>query len=208
MILLGLTGSIGMGKTTTTALFAEAGASVYDADTSVHTLYSPGGAAVGPVGQAFPGVIRDGAVDRRLLSAQVTGDPAALKALERIVHPLLGAHRAEFLAASRQGGARAAVLDIPLLYETGGESGVDAVVVVSAPAELQRTRVLARPGMDEAKLDVLLARQLPDAEKRSRADFVIDTAGGLEDARRQVDQVLRTVLDPAWRPRRTAAPPV
>ena len=204
MIVLGLTGSIGMGKTTTAAMFRTAGAPVYDADASVHALYTSGGAAVGPVGQAFPGVVVDGAVDRTRLSLRVTGDLVALKTLEAIVHPLLGRHRAEFLDQARREGAPVSVLDIPLLFETGGQALVDAVVVVSASFELQHRRVLARPGMDQAKLDTLIARQTPDSEKRARADFVIDTGQGLDVARRQVETVLHTVMAPGWTPPRTA----
>ena len=200
MILIGLTGSIGMGKTATTAMFAEAGVPVYDADVAVHAAYSPGGAAVEPVGAAFPGVVRDGAVDRAALSTRVTGDAAALRRLEAVVHPLLGRHRAEFLSSAEASGARAALLDVPLLFETGGDAAMDAVVVVSAPQDVQRRRVLARAGMDEAKLDTLLARQLADAEKRARADFVIETGQGFEHARRQVGEVLSAVLAPGWRP--------
>ena len=205
MIVLGLTGSIGMGKTTTAAMFRNAGAPVYDADASVHVLYAAAGAAVRPVGQAFPGVVVHGAVDRALLSARVTGDPAALRTLETIVHPLLGRHRADFLDQARLQGARVAVLDIPLLFETGAQALVDAVVVVSAPLQLQHSRVLARPGMDQAKLDTLIARQTPDHEKRRRADFLIDTGEGLDAARGQVDSILRTVMTPGWAPRRSDA---
>ncbi len=201
MIVLGLTGSIGMGKTTTSAMFREAGIPVYDADASVHALYAPGGAGVEPVGRAFPGVVSAEAVDRALLSAKVVGDPSALKALERIVHPLLGRHRADFLEAARRDGAPVVVLDLPLLFETGGQTLVDAVVVVSAPLDLQRQRVLARPGMDPTKLEALIARQTPDAEKRARADFVIDTGQGLDVARGQVEALLQTVLAPGWTPR-------
>ncbi len=201
MIRLGLTGSIGMGKTTTLAMFAGLGAAVWNGDDAVHALYALGGAAVEPVEQAFAGVTRNGAIDRERLSAQVIGDPEALRRLEAIVHPLVGDHRGDFLDQARQGGVALVVLDVPLLYELGGERDVDAVVVVSAPAAVQRSRVLARPGMAPAKLDALLARQLPDAEKRARADFVIDTASGLETARTQVAAVFAQVLDPAWRGR-------
>ena len=206
MIVLGLTGSIAMGKTTTLALFAQAGAAVWNADDAVHALYAPGGEAVAPVEQAFAGVVREGGVDRDRLSAQVIGDPPALRRLEAIVHPLVAVHRQTFLDRARDGGARLVVLDVPLLYELGGERDVDAVVVVSAPAEVQRARVLARPGMDPAKLAALLARQLPDAQKRARADFVVDTGSGLEAARAQVAEVAACVLALDWRPREMPRP--
>ena len=190
MIVVGLTGSIGMGKSTTAAMFAEAGAPVYDADAEVRALYARGGAAVAPVEAAFPGVTRDGAVDRALLGDRVLGDPDALARLNAIVWPLMGAARAAFFDRARQAGAAIVVLDIPLLLETGGEKTVDAVVVVSAPATAQRDRVLARPGMNETKLGAIVAAQMPDAQKRERANFVIDTSAGLELARRQVADVL------------------
>ena len=190
MIIIGLTGSIGMGKSTTAAMFEAEGVPVYDADAEVRAVYAPGGAAVGPVEAAFPGVVKDGAVDRAALSAQVVGDNAAMDRLNRIVHPLLGAGRRDFFAKAAAAGAQIVVLDIPLLFETGGERNVDAVVVVSAPAEVQRARVLAREGMDEAKLDGILARQMADAEKRARAHYVVDTGQGLEHARSQVRDIL------------------
>lgn len=198
MIIVGLTGSIGMGKSTTAAMFAAEGAPVYDADAEVHALYARGGAAVGPVGEAFPGVVVDGAVDRTLLSQKVVGDAAAMKRLEAIVHPLVGMSRAGFFEKAQADGADIVILDIPLLFETGGEKRVDAVVVVSAPADVQRQRVLARPGMDEAKLDAILARQMADVDKRARAHFVIDTGQGLEAARRQVRDVLRKLREPGF----------
>lgn len=193
MILLGLTGSIGMGKSTTAAMFAAEGVPVYDADAEVHRLYGQGGAAVGPVGDAFPGVVRDGAIDRAALSAQVVGKPEALSRLESIVHPLVAQTRAAFFEKAEAAGADVVLLDIPLLYETGGEAKVDKVVVVSAPPEVQRQRVLARPDMTEAKLDAILDRQLPDAEKRRRADFVVSTAQGLDFARAEVRKILASV---------------
>jgi dephospho-CoA kinase len=205
MITVGLTGSIGMGKSTTAAMFAEEGAPVYDADAEVHRLYAPGGAAVGPVGAAFPGVVRSGAVDRALLGARVLGDPAALARLNAIVHPLLGASRAAFFERARAAGAEIVVLDIPLLFETGGEAAVDAAVVVTAPEAVQRERVLARPGMDVAKLDALLARQMHDTEKRARAHFVIDTGQGLDRARDQVRQVLGALRSGGWRKAHSSA---
>ena len=196
MIVIGLTGSIGMGKSTTAAMFAEQGVPVYDADAQVHLLQGVGGAAVAPIEAAFPGVVRDGAVDRGLLGARVLGDPAAIKRLEMIVHPLLGASRAAFFEKAEADGADMVVLDIPLLFETGGEKRVDAVVVASAPEAMQRERVLARPGWPPDRLDAILAKQMPDTEKRARADFVIDTGKGLEPAREQVRQVIATLKSP------------
>lgn len=190
MIILGLTGSIGMGKSTTSTMFQAEGVPVYDADAAVHALYASGGAAVGPVEAAFPGVVIDGAIDRARLGAAVLGNPEALQILESIVHPLVGAHRIGFFEDARDQGADIVVLDIPLLFETNGHRKVDKVVVVSAPADVQRQRVLARPGMDPAKLEAILARQTPDAEKRERADFVIDTGQGLDHARDQVRDIL------------------
>jgi dephospho-CoA kinase len=197
MIILGLTGSIGMGKSTTGAMFQAEGVPVYDSDAAVHALYASGGAAVTPVEAAFPGVVVDGAIDRARLSAAVVGDPEALQKLEAIVHPLVGAHRIGFFEDAQAAGHDIVVLDVPLLYETGGDKKVHKVVVVSAPADVQRARVLARPGMDEAKLDAILARQLPDAEKRARADFVIDTGQGLEAAHQQVRDILAALRQPA-----------
>ncbi len=196
MIRLGLTGSIGMGKSATASLFAEAGVPVYDADAAVHEFYGPGGAAVAPVRAAFPGVAPEGFVDRTLLSARVLDDPDALKRLEAIVHPLVARHRLDFFA--RVAHEPVVVLDIPLLFETGGERAVDAVAVASAPAEMQRARVLARPGMSMEKFEAILARQVADADKRARADFVIDTGQGFDHARDQVRGVLNTLHDPQW----------
>ena len=196
MIILGLTGSIGMGKSTTSAMFEAQGVPVYDSDAAVHALYATGGAAVAPVEAAFPGVVVDGAIDRTRLSAAVVGDPEALQKLEAIVHPLVGAHRIGFFEDARAGGHDIVVLDVPLLYETGGDKRVHKVVVVSAPLDVQRQRVLARPGMDEAKFEAILARQLPDAEKRARADFIIDTGQGLDHARQQVRAVLDALRHP------------
>ncbi|WP_295241306.1 dephospho-CoA kinase [uncultured Brevundimonas sp.] len=206
MILLGLTGSIGMGKSTTTAMFADLGAVVWNADDSVHRLYLPGGAAVGPVGQAFPGVVVDGAVDRTRLAEALGKDDTAFRRLEAIVHPLVAQDRAADLEAARTAGVKLAVLDIPLLFETGGDRAVDAVVVVTADPAIQAERVLARPGMTRERFDAILARQIPDAEKRMRADFVIDTGRGLEAARAEVEAIVAAVLDPSWiSPRRGAA---
>jgi dephospho-CoA kinase len=197
MIVVGLTGSIGMGKSTTAAMFAEAGAPVYDADAEVRRLYAPGGAATSLIEAAFPGVLVDGGVDRGRLGERVLGDPQALDRLNRLVWPLMGAAREAFFAGARESGAPIVVLDVPLLLETGGEKGVDVVVVVSAPASLQRSRVLARPGMTDAKFEAILAAQLPDPEKRARADFVIDTGEGLESARRQVGDLLAILRERA-----------
>jgi dephospho-CoA kinase len=192
MRIIGLTGSIGMGKSTTMQLFAEQGVPVYDADAAVHAVYA--GQAVPVVEAAFPGTTVDGKVDRQKLSARVLGNPDALKKLEQIVHPMLGAHRQQFLADAEKSGAAVAVLDVPLLFETGGEKRVDAVVVVSAPAEMQRARVLARENMTQEKLDAILARQTPDAEKRRRADFVVDTSSGLDPVRAQIRDILAKVV--------------
>ena len=208
MITVGLTASIGMGKSTTAAMFAAEGIPVYDADAEVHALYAKGGAAVAPVGEAFPGVVVDGAIDRTKLSHLVVGKPDEMKRLEAIVHPLVGASRVGFFQEAVAAGADIVILDIPLLFETGGEARMDAVVVVSAPADVQRQRVLARPGMDEAKLDAILARQMADVEKRARAHFVIDTGQGLGHARDQVREVLRVLRDPSTvRPLAPLVPP-
>ncbi|MFD1703235.1 dephospho-CoA kinase [Methylopila henanensis] len=193
MIVIGLTGSIGMGKSTTARLFAEEGVPVHDADATVHALYS--GAAAPLVEAAFPGVIRDGVVDRKELGTRVIGKPEALAKLEGIVHPLVRAAEAEFLAARRAEGATAVVLDIPLLFESGRACDVDFVAVVSAGAEEQRRRVLERPGMTEETFRAVLARQTPDAEKRARADVVIDTSRGVEAAREQVRALLAGLND-------------
>jgi len=189
MLLVGLTGSIGMGKSETAKMFARLGVPVYDADAAVHAVYAQGGSAVEPVRAVFPAAIVDGAVDRAKLSALVLDDAAALKTLERIVHPLVGQVQQAFLAEAHAAGAAMVVLDIPLLYETGGEGCVDAVVVVSAPADIQRARVLERPGMTAEKFDHILAKQVPDAEKRRRADFVIDTGHSLDHAFEQVARI-------------------
>jgi len=188
MIILGLTGSIGMGKSTTAKLFAEAGVPVYDADATVHRLYE--GEGVAAIEAAFPGTTVDGKVDRTRLSARVVHDPAAMKQLEAIVHPMLGASRQKFLDDAERSGAPVAVVDVPLLYETGGEKRVDAVVVVTTTAENQRQRILARDNMTAEKLDAILARQLPDAEKRKRADFVVDTSHGLDPVRGRIRDIL------------------
>jgi dephospho-CoA kinase len=191
MFVLGLTGSIGMGKSTTSRLFRAAGIPVHDADATVHRLYA--GAAVDPIGAAFPGVVVDGQVDRTRLGAVVLKDGAAMKRLEAIIHPLVGAAERAFRDRMRASGHALAVLDIPLLLETGAERRVDAVAVVSAPVDVQRQRVLARPGMTEEKLAAILARQIPDAGKRARAHFVIESDYGLEAARRQVLDIIRAL---------------
>ncbi len=194
MIIVGLTGSIGMGKSTTSTMFEAEGIPVYDADAAVHALYAKGGAAVAPVEEAFPGVVVDGAIDRAKLSALVVGNPEALKRLEAVVHPLVGESRKVFFQAVAEANAPLVILDIPLLFETGGERNVAAVIVVSAPEEVQRERVMARPDMTAEKLDAILARQLPDAEKRARADIVIDTSKGLDSAGEQVRAAIAKLL--------------
>jgi dephospho-CoA kinase len=191
MFILGLTGSLGMGKSTTARFFAEAGVPVHDADAVVHRLYE--GEAAAAIEAAFPGTTVAGKVDRAKLAAEVLDHPQALARLEAIVHPLVQAAEARFLAQARARGARVVVLDIPLLLETAGDARVDAVVVVSAPPDTQRRRVLERPGMTPDKLDALLARQMTDREKRRHADFVVDTSHGFEAAREQVKEILRAV---------------
>ena len=190
MILIGLTGSIGMGKSTTAAMFREAGIPVYDADAEVHKAYDVGGAAVEPVGAAFPGVVREGRIDREELRKRVLGNPEALKVLNGIVHPIVGRARAAVFEAAQAQGADMVILDVPLIFETGGEKNMHKVIVVSAPPEMQRARVLAREGMTPERLDAILAQQVPDAEKRARADYVVDTGRGLEHAREQVAAII------------------
>ena len=192
MRILGLTGSIGMGKSTTAKLFAEAGVPVYDADAAVHKIYE--GEAAPAIEAAFPGTTVEGKVDRAKLSAKVVHDPAAIKQLEQIVHPMLGASRKKFLDDAERAGAPVVVMDIPLLFETGGEKRVDAVVVVTTSPEMQRERILARGTMTPEALDAILARQLPDAEKRKRADFVVDTSHGLDPVRTQLRDILAEVV--------------
>ncbi len=189
MIVLGLTGSIGMGKSTTTRMFAEAGVPVHDSDEAVHRLYA--GAAAPLVEAEFPGTTAAGQVDRDRLSRAVLGRPEALRRLEAVIHPLVRADADAFVASQRSLGARLVVLDIPLLFETGGRARVDKVVVVTAPPDVQKQRVLSRPGMTETKMQAILARQVPDEEKRRAADYVIDTSAGLEAARRQVTAIIR-----------------
>jgi dephospho-CoA kinase len=188
MIRLALTGSIGMGKSTVAAMFAARGIPVFDADAEVRRLQGSGGELVSAIEQRFPGTTRNGAVDREALSAAVLGRPDELAALEALVHPAVHAARARFLLSNQV--APALLFDIPLLFETGGEAAFDQVIVVSAPPLVQRERVLARPGITPAKFDAILGRQLPDADKRQRADFVIETGGSLVDTERQVEQIL------------------
>lgn len=195
MIKIGLTGSIGMGKSTALNMFAQLGAAVWDADAAVHRLYAEGGAAVLLIDEAFPGVIANGAVDRAKLAKIVLADPEKLETLEAIVHPLVAEDRLAFMAEAAAAGAPAVVLDIPLLFENGSEAFFDAVVVVSAPADVQRARVLARPGMTEEKLNAILAQQTPDAEKRIRADYVISSDQPIEETQEDVSRVYRTILD-------------
>jgi dephospho-CoA kinase len=190
MFIIGLTGSIAMGKSTTARLFAEAGVPVHDADAAVHKLYE--GTAVAAIEAVFPGTTRDGKVDRAALGRRVLGDAPALKRLEAIVHPLVRESEIRFLQEAEAAGAKVVVLDIPLLFETGGEQRVDAIVVVSAPVHLQRQRVLER-GVSAEQFEAVLARQVPDAEKRRRADFVVDSSHGIEHARTQVAGILAAV---------------
>lgn len=191
MFILGLTGSLGMGKSTTARFFAEEGVPVHDADAVVHRLYD--GEAASAIEAAFPGTTTGGKVDRTRLAARVLGDGAALARLEAIVHPLVQDAERRLIAEARAGGEKVAVLDIPLLFESGADRRVDAVVVVSAPPDVQRARVLERPGMTVEKLEAILARQMPDAEKRARADFVVDTSQGFDAARAQVRAILAAV---------------
>lgn len=201
MLRIGLTGSIGMGKSTTAKLFADAGVAVNDSDAVVHDLYA--GKAAPLVDAAFPGTMREGVVDRQVLGRQLARDPAGFKRLEEIVHPLVREKEREFLAQQRQAGADMVVLDIPLLFETGAEQRVDVVVVVSADPQVQRERVLARPNMTEEKFNMILSRQTPDTEKRHRADYIVDTGHGIEAAR---DQVVEIIADLKKRIAKEAAP--
>ncbi len=191
MLAIGLTGSAAMGKSTVAAMFAARGVPVFDADRTVHALYA--GAAVPVVEAAFPGVSVDGVIDRDRLRARVLGDEPAMLRLEALVHPLVKAEEQRFLAEAREAGYRLVLLDIPLLFETGGADEVDLIVVVSAPAAVQRARMLERPGMTPERLEAMLARQLPDAEKRRRAHYVVETTGTLEATAAQVDAVLRAL---------------
>ena len=210
MLLVGLTGSIGMGKSETARMFAAQGVPVYDADAAVHALYDVGGLAVAPIGEAFPGSVVDGKVDRARLAGATLNDTPAIKRLEAIIHPLVGAAQMDFLRAAEAKGADIVVLDIPLLFETGGETRVDAVVVVSAPAEVQRARVLARPGMTADKFEAILKRQTADAVKRAKAHYVIDTDLGLDHARERVVYILDDLKRreaKVWAVRKAAAKP-
>jgi dephospho-CoA kinase len=191
MLILGLTGSVGMGKSTAAGMFAEHGIPAFNADETVHALYR--GAAVAPVEAAFPGVAEGGVIDRERLAKRVIGDPAAIAHLEKLVHPLVREVEAAFRAKAAHEGRRAILLDIPLLFETKGEHRVDVVIVVSAPAAIQRERVLSRPGASAERFEALLKRQLPDEEKRRRAHFIIDTSGPFEATRRQVADIIRAV---------------
>jgi dephospho-CoA kinase len=193
-----LTGSLGMGKSRSASFFAEAGVPVHDSDAAVHALYE--GEAAPLIEGAFPGTTTAGKVDRAKLAAMVLGDDAAIARLEAIVHPLVGKVRDRFLAEAQARGAPVVVLDVPLLFETGGDRGCDAVVVVSAPAEVQRSRALERPGMTEEKFAALLAKQMPDAEKRRRADFIVDSSQSFDHARAQVRDILQAVAKMRERP--------
>lgn len=193
MKVIGLTGSIGMGKSATAALISEAGIPVFDSDACVHSLYARGGKAVASIAATFPGVVVEGEVDRQRLSAALHEDPSGFVRLEAIVHPLVLQEREAFLHKARLEGADLVVFDIPLLFETGSDEHVDHVLVVYAPEELRQARVLRRPGMTQAKLDAIIARQLDDSSKLARADFRIETSGGLHDARRQLDLILKSV---------------
>jgi dephospho-CoA kinase len=190
MIVLGLTGSIGTGKSTTAAMFHDLGVPVHDADATVHGLYR--GDAVAPVAARFPQALNEGVIDRKALAALLAEAPERFGELEAIIHPLVRARETAFLTAEGQNGSPLVLLDIPLLFETGGEARVDKVVVVTCDPETQRQRVLARPGMTEEKFRLILSRQMPDAEKRRRADFTVDTGNGLEAARKQVEEIIRT----------------
>ena len=190
MIVVGLTGSIAMGKSEAANIFRSLGVPVFDSDAEVHQLYSSGGAAVAPMGKLFPAAIVDGAVDRRILSKVVLENPQALRLLESVVHPLVRSSQMNFLDECRIAGAKMAVLDIPLLFETGRENEVDVVVVVSAPPEIQRARALQRPGMTAEKLDQILMRQLPDAQKRGNADFIVDTSQSIDDTATQLRAIV------------------
>lgn len=195
-VFLGLTGSIGMGKSTTARMFEEQGVPVHDADATVHRLYA--GRAAPAIEAAFPGTVIDGTVDRARLSKAVLGNAEAMKRLEAIIHPMVGEEERAFRAKVARDGAKMAVLDIPLLFETGGEDRVDAIVVVTAPADVQSQRVLARPGMTPEKFDAIRARQVPDPEKRARADFLVDTSKGMDAARDQVANIIAAINGGHW----------
>ena len=190
MIILGLTGSIGMGKSTTAEMFKKAGIPVYDADAAVHEIYEPGGAAVGPLSERFGDILKDGGVDRAALRAKVVNNPDAMRDLEAIVHPLVGLSQMNFRQEALESGAFFAVLDIPLLFETGGDARCDYVAVVTAPESVQRERVMARGEMSETQFEQIKAKQMPDADKRARADFIINTSFGFDFARAQVQSII------------------
>ncbi len=207
MKIVALTGSIGMGKSTVGAMLQQLGIPLFDADASVHALYAPGGAAVAPLAEKFPQALKDGGIDRSVLAAEVIRDPACLKQIEAIVHPLVGAMRQDFLATARQRGESLVVLDIPLLFEglkarghRASDEGIDHVLVVSAPAEQQSQRVLARPGMSAEKFATILAKQVPDAEKRQLADSVIDTGTSLAATEAQLRAVVQQLRGQEIRP--------
>ena len=193
MIKVALTGSIGMGKSTVAAMFEARGIPLFDADAEVRRLQGEGGGLVGPIGELFPQAVKDKRIDREALSRAVIGNPQALAELESLVHPEVRAARDRFIAANRD--APMVVFDIPLLFETGGEANADKVIVVSAPAAVQRQRVLARPGMTPAKFDAILARQMPDEDKRARADFIVDTSGSFDETEAQVDAIIACLKD-------------
>lgn len=192
--IIGLTGSIGMGKSTTAEMFADLGCPVFDADAAVHELYAAGGKAVPLIRAVFPDAVKGGAVDRKILGGHMRADPLNLKVLESFVHPWVAEMRAKFIMDAEAQKAKAVVFDIPLLFETGGDQHVDAFVVVTAPAATQRERVMARPGMTKALFKMILSKQMPDEEKRRRADYIIQTDNGLDAAREQVAQVLKEIL--------------
>lgn len=195
MKIIGLTGSIGMGKSTTAQMFADLGCPVFDADAAVHRMYAKGGRAIALIRSVFPDAIKNGAVDRKRLGDHMRADPLNLKVLESFIHPWVGEMRAAFLAKSKTDGARAVVFDVPLLFETGGDAQVDATVVVTAPASVQRERVMARSGMTEDLFKMILSKQMPDAEKRKRADYLVHSHKGLDVARAEVAEVLVAVLE-------------
>jgi dephospho-CoA kinase len=196
MKIVALTGSIGMGKTTTSAMFADLGVPIWDADAAVHRIYAKDGTAIGPVGTAFPDALtQDGTIDRAILSSRVLGKPEALKQLESLVHPLVGQDRAAFLHKALEARAKLVIVDVPLLFETGGDAYVDATIVVSCDPDTQRARVLLRPDMNLGKFEAILARQMPDADKRAKADFMITTDKGLDDTREQVGKLYHLLLN-------------
>lgn len=195
MKIIGLTGSIGMGKSTTAQMFADLGCPIFDADAAVHKMYIKGGRAFPLIRAVFPDAIKEDAVDRKTLGDHMRADPLNLKVLESFIHPWVGEARSQFLVEAEASGAKAAIFDVPLLFETGGDKKVDATVVVTVPPEVQRTRVMSRPGMTEDLFKMILSKQMPDAEKRRRADYIISTAEGLEAARQTVKKTLSEILN-------------